>query len=147
MDETLTTPAPVPAPAGRLSSPAGLAAAAVVLVALGISYAPNLAALARQWSDEPNYSHGFLVAPIALAILWQRREELDPARLRPHILGWVALVALLAIRAYLFERNERWAEGATMIPALAALALAFGGWHLLRWAAPAIAVPHTVRRT
>ena len=48
-------------------------------------------------------------------------------------------MAILAARAYLFERNERWAEAVTLIPALAALALAFGGWHLLRWAGPAIA--------
>jgi len=126
-------------PRGRRLPAPGLIAAGVVTAALAVAYAPNLAELYRQWSNEPNYSHGFLVAPIALAILWQRREDLDPAQLRPKVLGWVALVAILIVRAYLFERNERWAEGATLIPALAALALAFGGWHLLRWAAPAIA--------
>lgn len=127
------------APAGRRLPMPGLLAGGVVVAALAASYAPNLAELAGQWSHEPNYSHGFLVAPIALAILWQRRSLLDPARLRPNLLGWVALVAILAVRAYLFERNERWAEAVTLMPALAALALAFGGWHLLRWAGPAIA--------
>ena len=122
----------------RLPVP-GLIAGVVVLAALAVSYAPNLAGLVFQWSNVPNYSHGFLVAPIALAILWQRRGELDPARLRPNLLGWVGLGALLAFRSYLFERNEVWLESATMIPALAALALAFGGWPLLRWSAPAIA--------
>ena len=117
----------------------GLITGAVVLAALGVSYAPNLASLYYQWSNEPNYSHGFLVAPIALAILWQRRDELDRSRLRPNLLGWVALAAILAGRAYLFERNEQWVETATIIPAVAALALAFGGWTLLRWAGPAIA--------
>jgi exosortase len=111
----------------------------VVLAAVGISYAPNLAELVRQWANEPNYSHGFLVAPIALALLWQRRDELDRARLRPHWLGWAALAGLLALRAYLFDRNEIWQETATLIPVLAALALGFGGWPLLRWAGPAIA--------
>lgn len=133
MDNALPTNA---AP-GRLPTP-GLVAGVVVVVALAASYAPNLAALARQWSDEPNYSHGFLVIPIALAILWQRREELDVSRLRPNLLGWVALAAILALRGYVFEVNERWVENATIIPALAALALAFGGWRLLWWAAPAI---------
>jgi exosortase len=122
----------------RLPVP-GVAAGAVAVAALAASYAPNLAELVRQWSEEPNYSHGFLVAPIALAILWQRRGELDPSRVRPNLLGWVALVAVLAARAYLFERNERWVENATILPALAALTLALGGWRLLWWAAPAIA--------
>jgi exosortase len=138
VDNALPTDAAGPG-AGRRLPASGLVAGVVVTAALAAAYAPNLAELARQWADEPNYSHGFLVAPIALAILWQRRGELDRARLRPNLLGWVALVAILAARGYLFELNQRWVEGATLIPALAALALAFGGWHLLRWAAPAIA--------
>lgn len=137
MDNALPTNAAGPATPGRLPAP-GMVAGVVVVAALAASYAPNLAELARQWSDEPNYSHGFLVAPIALAILWQRRRELDPARLRPNVLGWIALVAILAARAYFFEVNERWVENATLIPALAALALGFGGRRLLWWAAPAI---------
>lgn len=137
MENALPTQTAGPAAPGRLPTP-GLVAGAVVLTALAASYAPNLAALAQQWSDEPNYSHGFLVIPIALAILWQRREDLDVARLRPNLLGWVALAAVLALRGYVFEVNERWVENATIIPALAALALAFGGWRLLWWAAPAI---------
>lgn len=138
MDNALPTDATGRTAGRRLPGP-GLVAGVVVTAALAVAYAPNLAELALQWANEPNYSHGFLVAPIALAILWQRRDELDPARLRPRLLGWVALAVILVVRALLFERNERWLEGATLIPALASLALAFGGWHLLRWAAPAIA--------
>lgn len=138
MDNALPTNASQ-RPAGRPLPVLGLSAAGVVLAALVVAYAPNLRALIHQWSTEPNYSHGFLVIPIALAILWQRRDELDFSRLRPNILGWVALVVILVLRGYLFERNERWVENATIIPALAALALAFGGWTLLRWTAPAIA--------
>jgi exosortase len=138
VENALPTNAAGPVAPGRLPVP-GVIAGVVVVAALAASYAPNLAELARQWSDEPNYSHGFLVIPIALAILWHRRHELDVAGLRPNWLGWAALVAILAARGYLFELNERWVENATLIPALAALALAFGGWRLLWWAAPAIA--------
>jgi exosortase len=51
----------------------------------------------------------------------------------------VPILGLLAARYWLFERNEAWLEAATIPAVLAALALAFGGWHLLRWSAPAIA--------
>lgn len=139
MEDALSTDAIATGNGPRRLPVMGLIAGAVVVAALGISYAPNLAMLVYQWANEPNYSHGFLVVPIALVILWQRRDELVPARLRPSLLGWVGLAAVLAVRAYLFERNEQWVEAATILPALAALALAFGGWPLLRWAGPAIA--------
>lgn len=115
-----------------------MAAAAVVVGALLASYAPNLANLARTWAGDPNYSHGFLVGPIALAILWQRRGALPRGRLRPSWIGWAALVAVLAARAWMYERNEIWGENLTLLAALAALAMAFGGWPLLRWAGPAV---------
>ena len=125
-------------PTLRRASSVGLIAVGLVVAAFLASYAPNIAALARQWEAEPNYSHGFLVAPLALMILWQRRGRLDVQALRPSWLGWAGLILVLALRAWLYIRNEQWAENATLIPVLATLALAFGGWPLLRWAGPAI---------
>lgn len=129
-----------PAAAGRpIDRKTLLAAGAAATAALAVAYLPNLRELAQQWNDNPNYSHGFLVAPIAAAILWQRRDEIDPARLRPNLLGWAALLGLLAVRAYLFSRNERWGESATIPLVAMALALGLGGWHLLRWGLPGFA--------
>lgn len=39
---------------------------------LGLAYLPNFLDLYSIWTDDPNYSHGSLVIPIALVILWQR---------------------------------------------------------------------------
>ena len=103
------------------------------------AYAPSFQYLWWTWWNNPNYSHGFFVAPIALAILWNRRDRLDPARLRPAWAGLAALAAVLAARAYLYERNEQWFETATIPLAVAALALAFGGWRVLWWGLPAFA--------
>ena len=123
---------------GRTPSTA-TAAAAVLGVALLAADAPNLRELAARWGDDPNYSHGYLVSPIELPILWQRRGDLPRAGVAPHPLGWAALLAVLAGRAWLFEQNERWIEAATIPVAAAALVLAFGGFRLLRWALPAVA--------
>jgi exosortase len=127
--------APSPAPGPWPLAPAVVALAA----ALGWSYAASFAELLRRWASDPNYSHGYLVGPIALAILWRRRARLVPARLAPSPWGWAALLGLLALRAVLYERNEQWIEMVTIPPVIAALALALGGWHLLGWALPAIA--------
>ncbi len=51
--------------------PPRLLALAIGMGILGWAYWPNLQDLFAVWTDEPNYSHGFLVIPIALAIFWQ----------------------------------------------------------------------------
>src|SRR4051812_15815699 len=63
--------------------------------ALGWSYAASFAELQRRWASDPNYSHGYLVGPIALAILARRRAQLVPARLAPSAWGWAALLGVL----------------------------------------------------
>jgi exosortase len=39
-------------------------------------YAPLLAGLARQWSADPDMSHGFFVLPVVAFVVWRRRAEL-----------------------------------------------------------------------
>ena len=116
-------------------------ATALVASALGLAwaYAPTLATLADRWRRDDNYSHGFFVLPIAAIILWQRRGRLEARPLAPSWWGVVALVAILAARSWLFERDDRWLEAATIPLAAASVALALGGRGLLGWAWPAIA--------
>lgn len=133
-----TTPPDAPAPIAP--DRRWLAAAALVGLALAASYAPNLADLANTWMSEPNYSYGFLIVPMALVIAWQRRGDLKPEKLAGSAVGWIVLAAVLGARALFYERAEEWAESATLIVAAAALVLALGGWHLLRWAAAPLAV-------
>lgn len=115
-----------------------LAALAVVVAAVVVSYLPSIIQLGHTWWSEPSYSHGFLVAPIAAMILYQRRHQLDPARLRPNALGWLGVAAIVAIRYVLFEKNEPWVEQATIPVMIASLILAFGGWRLIWWSLPGL---------
>lgn len=115
-----------------------LVAFCLVILALGLAYAPNFSYLLQIWDSNPNYSYGYLVIPATLLILWLRRGLLDPTRMIPWRLGWVLLVGIFVLRTLLYERNEKWLEDATIPFAAAFLALSFGGWHLLRWSLPAI---------
>ena len=55
---------------GFQNSRLGLLALAIGMGLLGWAYWPNLQVpLHGRW-EEPNYSHGFLVIPIALVIFW-----------------------------------------------------------------------------
>lgn len=68
---------------------------------LGLAYGPNFRDLQSIWSADPNYSHGYLIIPIALIILWRRLSDI-PAVPSPNTLlapwwGWVMLCAVLAL--------------------------------------------------
>src|SRR4051812_8479004 len=90
---------PSPAQAGEPTSKrpdapyARYAALAVALVMLGWSYSPNIRQLLHTWNRDPNYSHGYLVLPVALIILWRRWTDRDKEAIvpRPSPWGWVAL--------------------------------------------------------
>ena len=53
-------------------SKARLWALAAATLIFGLAYYPNFLELIAKWKEDPNYSHGFLVIPIAVWILWQR---------------------------------------------------------------------------
>ena len=114
------------------------AAVALIAAALGWSYATNFFYLVSQWEHDPNYSYGYFVIPIALVILWARRGMLDWGQVSPPWWGVLPLLALVAARYPLFQWNELFLETATLPLIVAALVLAMGGWHLLRFAWPSI---------
>jgi exosortase len=114
-------------------------ALAIVVAVLSWSYAPNLRSLVATWNQDPNYSHGFLVIPVALVIVWRRWVEAAPPAITPSWWGWVALAGVLIVRALCYERGAEWTETATLLPVIACLTLAAGGWPLFARVWPAIA--------
>lgn len=104
------------------------------------SYAPNVRDLATIWENEPNYSHGFLVVPIAAVIVWRRLVD-RPYEWTPPRTSWVAwagLALVLASRAFFYERNMGWTENATLVPAVGLVTYILGGRELVSRAWPAI---------
>jgi exosortase len=65
--------------------------------AAGLLYAGVLLKLVRQWATDPTYSHGFVVAPIALFLAWQQRDRLRRTASRPSGFGLVVIAVSLAI--------------------------------------------------
>jgi exosortase len=134
-------PGAVPETPGRSPGawPRGAIAVAVVAAALLWSYADQLRRLWENWREDPNYSHGYLVIPVAAAIFWRRGGRPGGTATRPWQWGWLVLGASLAARGYFHEYGHHSAEAATLLPVLGGLVLALGGWGLWRRAWPAIA--------
>jgi exosortase len=69
-----------------------LRAVSVTALAIGV-FAPILYYMAAQWKAQADYSHGFLVAPLALYFAWERLPQLKKAPIDP---TWWGLVPMLA---------------------------------------------------
>jgi exosortase len=116
-----------------------VAAAALLAGASVWAYWPTLAGLVRAWDTVPDYSHGFLVAPFAVFILWARRDRFPGVSGR---LAWCGLglvvvsvvVRMLGARFYL-DAIDGWS-----IPLWVGGAVWFlFGWPVFRWSLPSVA--------
>lgn len=113
---------------------------AVLLAAVFLwSYWPTIGTLVRAWEEQADYSHGYLVVPVALSFLWARREYFPG--FAPRLAWWGLLLVIVSIAmryagalVYLGAVDAwsmlLWVAGATWF---------MGGWKLVRWSAPSIA--------
>ncbi|HTU89272.1 MAG TPA: exosortase/archaeosortase family protein [Gemmataceae bacterium] len=112
---------------------------AVLVVVLLWAFAPTLAELGHRWSEDPQYSHGYLVPAFAIVLLWLRRDRCS--RIAPSMSWWGLLplglgVALRFSGDYMYLD---WLDAFSMLLCLVGLTVLVGGKAALRWAWPAIA--------
>jgi exosortase len=114
-------------------------AGAIAIFAVGIwAYWPTLAETVNAWDTIPDYSHGYLVLPIAGWFLWARRSEFPGEKLSSSQWGWAFIASALLIRwaaAYIYiEAIDGW----TLPLWVAGVVMLLFGSAVARWAAPAI---------
>jgi len=99
--------------------------ALALLVILGpfvFAYWPAFVELQHAWSHQPDYSHGYLVVPMALFILWLRRERFPGFTGRLHWVGLGLLALSVVVRV----------AGAVMFLA------PIDGWSIVLWTVGAV---------
>ncbi len=69
----------------QLSAIAFLAAAFILL------YNHTIIKLVDAWSNDANFSHGFLIPPIAAYMIWSRRDDLSDLRVAPAMSGLIVI--------------------------------------------------------
>jgi exosortase len=111
---------------------AAVVAATPLVVALGWLYADVIPALVRQWTADPDYSHGFFVVPLAAFFTWECRDALARTPVRPHLAGLVVLAASLIVFIAGRYGSELFLTRVSMIGVLAGLILFLAGRAYLR---------------
>jgi exosortase len=109
----------------------------VITLLLIVAYWNMLTLTASFWSDGL-YSHGWLVPAFAGVLLWLRRQPFRPV---PTIDRWAGLGILLLGLAMRIGGAMFYSDPVDRLSFLVVLLGAFlmvGGWHLIRWAGPAI---------
>jgi exosortase len=116
-----------------------LIAASVLLFAAFLwAYWPTLVEMVGQWIAVPDYSHGFLVVPLAAFFLWSKRAEFPRGSLRPDVLGILLMLLASALRIAAGWFFLLPIDGWTIPLWVAGAVWALLGRQSLRWSLPAI---------
>lgn len=111
----------------------------VLLAVVGWSYWPAFGEMFHAWESNADYSHGYLVAPIAAFFLWARRGALATEKISPNLIGLGVLAGVIVLRAaagmYFLGPLDTW----TFPICLAGMVLLLHGGHCLLWSLPSIA--------
>jgi exosortase len=100
-----------------------------VLAAL---YYSVIARLVRQWSEDPNYSHGFFVLLFCSWVVWARRNQLRSIPSEPSWFGLLILLGAMGILTLGVLGAENFLSRVSLLIVLAGLIIQFWGWRFFR---------------
>jgi len=104
----------------------------LVVLAGAWLYSGVVAGLVHDWIHDENYSHGFLIVPLAAYFVWERRARLRSVRPRPTALGLVLVLASLAMLVAGVLGAEFFLARVSLIGVIAGTVLFLAGWEWLR---------------
>ena len=103
-----------------------------MLASLAAAYIPVLVRLARQWLDDENASHGLIVAPLAVWLIWSTRARWRAAAVAPNQIGLIVLFGSLAVYAAGMLGAELFLARVSLVGVAAGAVLYIWGWRHLR---------------
>lgn len=108
------------------------AAGALALASFALLFFDVGRALVSDWSTDDNYSHGFLVVPVALYLAWERKDALAVAPARPSLLGLVVVAGSLLVLGAGTLGAELFLTRLAIVGVLVGVVLFVWGWAHLR---------------
>src|SRR5438067_1728709 len=130
------TAQPVSTP--RIST-ATLVVVALLAAAAVWTYWTTLGKMVWRWSEDPQYSHGYLVPVFALYLLWLRRDQIVERPLHANGLGLVLLGLAVGLRLAGARFHLEYLDQISLLPCCAGLFMLAGSWPAFFWSWPAVA--------
>ena len=123
---------------GRVS-PAAILGAVFLGGAFLWAYWPTLVELVEAWNGEADYSHGFLVGPLAAYLLWARRDQFPGRVERVAWLGLIVIGLSVAMRVVASHYYLKAIDGWSIVVWVGGVIWFLGGWKVFWWSSPAVA--------
>ncbi len=123
----------------RRVSPGTIVGALLVGGAFLWSYWPTLVELVEAWNSEADYSHGFLVGPLAAYLLWARRDRFPGRAGRVAWLGILVIGLSVAMRVIASGYYLKAIDGWSIVVWVGGVIWFLGGWKVFWWSSPAVA--------
>jgi exosortase len=114
------------------SRPALYIAGLAWLTAVIALYGRVVVKLASDWQADESYSHGLLVAPVALFLIWRERDRIRHAPLRPSAAGLIVVAGALGLFVAGSLGAELFTTRASLVLLVAGTILYAFGWAHLR---------------
>jgi exosortase len=103
------------------------------------AYLPTLNEMVAVWEKVPDYSHGYLVVPMALFFLWLKRKSFPGVSNDGWLWGGLLVLMSMGLRllagVYFIDTIDAW----SMLLWLAGCVAILFGWPVLRWSGTSIA--------
>ncbi len=104
----------------------------VVVLSFAALFGPTLVRLVQDWAHDDNYSHGFLIIPLAAYFAWERRRKLAAVQPRPAAVGLAIVAFGLALLVAGLLGAELFLTRTSILAVLAGSIVFVAGWQALR---------------
>jgi len=104
----------------------------VLVLLVGWLYWSILFHLAKQWSNDPNFSHGFFVPAFSLFVLWQDRARLAREPREPSSWGLLVIAFALSVLLVGVLGAELFLSRVSLLLLIAGMVIFFQGWRWFR---------------
>ena len=112
--------------------PKKLAPAALLTAGIALVYWQVLRKLIYDWANDGNYSHGFLIVPIAVYFVWERRAKLQQITPHPTAFGLVVFAGSILVLLAGLLGAELFLTRISLLGVLVGIILFMLGWAHLR---------------
>jgi len=106
--------------------------ATLLVFLIGWLYSSILIHLAKQWSSDANFSHGFFVPAFSLLVLWQHRATLAREPRKPSSWGLLVVAFAISVLVVGVLGAELFLSRISLLLLIAGLVIFFRGWNTFR---------------